>query len=53
MEGHDEVTIVLDGANASRSTNFQDWGGNTLKVNHFCSKNVIYNKYYNTSKLKF
>ncbi len=53
MEGHDEVTIVLDGANASRSTNFQDWGENTQRVNHFCSKNVIYNKYYNISKLKF
>ncbi len=53
MQGHDEVTIVLDGANASRSTNFQDWGENTQRVNHFCSKNVIYNKYYNISKLKF
>jgi hypothetical protein len=23
-------------------------GENTLRVNHFCSKNEMYNKYYNT-----
>ncbi len=47
MEGHDEVTIVLDGANTNCSTNFQDWGESTLRVNHFGSKKVMYNKYYN------
>jgi hypothetical protein len=25
-----------------------DEGVNTLRVNHFCSKKVMYNKYYNT-----
>jgi hypothetical protein len=24
------------------------WGEITLRVNHFCSKKVMYNKYYNT-----
>jgi hypothetical protein len=28
--------------------NFELWGENALKVSHFCSKNVMYNKYYST-----
>jgi hypothetical protein len=33
-------------------TCFMGWGENTLRVSHFCSKKVMFNKYYSSSKLK-